>query len=522
MTTTSRRILLVTLAAAATSLSAPLSAQDVLGPVRYPAPAVRVGQDLLVRAGQEIRQGVVVAGSATIDGRVRRDLFVWLGDVQLSSTAIIEGSLVVVAGNVIVAPGAMVNDDLVVVGGTITRPDAFEPGREQVIVGFPKLGEGLRGLVPWITGGLLLGRPIVPGLGWMWQIIGIAFALGLVLSLLFHGSVTAASRVVIERPLSVLLTGVLVLLLSGPLLVIVGATIVGLAVIPVVFCAMLAAWTIGKVGVARGIGHRMIGQTDADSRPQSVRSFVIGFAVITAAYMVPVLGFVTWSLVSVFGLGAAMMAMMSALRREYPAKERAAKSPPPAPSAPPPGPPRGPGALVTPATGPAMSASDPLPPEADVFAEPAPEPPRASARPASVATGLLGYPRAGFLDRAAGFALDCVLVAMVTALFNFQDEWYLFLLLVYFLAFWTWQGTTLGGIVVGLRVVRTDGSPLRFVDALIRALSSLFSFGVLAIGVFWMIQDPERQTWHDKIAGTYVVKVPRELVLANNGQVPSS
>jgi uncharacterized RDD family membrane protein YckC len=28
-----------------------------------------------------------------------------------------------------------------------------------------------------------------------------------------------------------------------------------------------------------------------------------------------------------------------------------------------------------------------------------------------------------------------------------------------------------------------------------------------------MLHDPERQTWHDMIAGTYVVKVPREAVL---------
>jgi uncharacterized RDD family membrane protein YckC len=28
-----------------------------------------------------------------------------------------------------------------------------------------------------------------------------------------------------------------------------------------------------------------------------------------------------------------------------------------------------------------------------------------------------------------------------------------------------------------------------------------------------MLQDPEKQTWHDKIAGTLVVKVPRELVM---------
>jgi uncharacterized RDD family membrane protein YckC len=32
---------------------------------------------------------------------------------------------------------------------------------------------------------------------------------------------------------------------------------------------------------------------------------------------------------------------------------------------------------------------------------------------------------------------------------------------------------------------------------------------VLGLGCLWILKDPERQAWHDKIAGTYVVKVPR-------------
>ena len=60
-----------------------------------------------------------------------------------------------------------------------------------------------------------------------------------------------------------------------------------------------------------------------------------------------------------------------------------------------------------------------------------------------------------------------------------------------------------------LRVIRTDGAPLHFADALVRGLASIFSLAVLGIGALWILQDPERQAWHDKIAGTYVVKVPR-------------
>jgi len=90
-----------------------------------------------------------------------------------------------------------------------------------------------------------------------------------------------------------------------------------------------------------------------------------------------------------------------------------------------------------------------------------------------------------------------------------RDSAIFLLLLGYHIGFWTWKGTTVGGIICQLRVVRVDGAPLRFADALVRGLSSIFSLAVLGLGGLWILKDPERQAWHDKIAGTYVVKVPR-------------
>jgi uncharacterized RDD family membrane protein YckC len=126
-------------------------------------------------------------------------------------------------------------------------------------------------------------------------------------------------------------------------------------------------------------------------------------------------------------------------------------------------------------------------------------------------------PRASFLDRVAAFALDVVLIAIVNAVLRYpwgDSGGILAIVLIYQSAFLAWKGTTLGGIVCGLRVVRTNGADLRPIDAVVRGLSSIFSIAALGIGCLWMLNDAERQTWHDKIAGTIVVKLPRELVLA--------
>jgi uncharacterized RDD family membrane protein YckC len=98
--------------------------------------------------------------------------------------------------------------------------------------------------------------------------------------------------------------------------------------------------------------------------------------------------------------------------------------------------------------------------------------------------------------------------------YPWSDGAFLVVVLAYQIGFLAWRGTTLGGVICGLRVVRTTGAELRFVDAVVRELSSVFSIAALGLGCLVMVNDPERQTWHDKIAGTVVVKMPREMVLA--------
>jgi uncharacterized RDD family membrane protein YckC len=132
--------------------------------------------------------------------------------------------------------------------------------------------------------------------------------------------------------------------------------------------------------------------------------------------------------------------------------------------------------------------------------------------PAPVASELVMLPRAAFLERLAAFALDVVLVVMLVNLFDFDHDWEgkgLILALIYHIGFWTWKGTTLGGIICQLRLVRIDGAMLRFADALIRGLTGIFSLAVMGLGFLWILRDPDRQAWHDRVAGTYVVKVPR-------------
>jgi uncharacterized RDD family membrane protein YckC len=463
-------------------------------------PVLRIGQDYRLRAGATAHEVVVIAGDATIDGLVDRNVVVVLGKAHLSDTAIIDGSLIVVGGSASASSDAVIRQDLVVVGGAFDAPGGFSPGGQHIVIGTAALGGRFEAVVPWITRGLLWGRPIVPDLRWVWTVVGLFFLVYLILSLILQQPVRACAEKLADKPLTTFAVGLLVLLLVGPVCVLLAVSVIGIAVVPFVICALLVGWIIGKIGVARWIGMGIVREDSPESQLQALRSFVVGSAVICLLYMVPLLGFVTWGIVGVFGLGAATLAFIAAYRNENPAPV------PREPRAPVPG---GPDTPAPPSpTAPHEYAGAPLP-IADASAIER-SPPAAPAAP-PVASDLASFPRAAFRDRLAAFVLDVILVVIAQQLLDLdkRDSAIFLLLLAYHIGFWTWKGTTVGGIICQLRVVRVDGAPLRFADALVRGLSSIFSLAMLGLGGLWILKDPERQAWHDKIAGTYVVKVPR-------------
>jgi len=483
--------------------------------------AMRLGQNMTVGPNDVVRDAVVIFGDARIAGHVTGNLLVWFGKAEIERTAVIDGDFVSVGGSVTVQEGAAAHRDLVVVGGPLEAPAAFAAGGAQIVIGSGMLGGSLNAVVPFLSRGLLWGRVIVPELPWVWGVLALFFLLYAVLNLIFDRPVRACAATLQNRPLTTFGTGLLVLLLMGPVCVLLAFSIIGIAVVPFVICALIAGGMIGKVSVARLIGMTAVEEDPDGSRAHAARSFVIGFAVLTIAYMIPLLGIITWGIAGVMGLGSAALTFMAAYRREAPVRTPATvpPAPMPPPSMPPPSmtPPPAPSAAFD---GSAASIPVTPPPIQPAFATPAGAGGYTAYAPAAYATSglLVAQPRALFRDRLAAFIIDLIAVGMVAAflgaIFDFDGPGPFFpLLLVYFIAFWTWKQTSFGGIVCQIRLVRTDGMPLSFADSLVRGLAGIFSLLVVGLGALWILRDPESQAWHDKIAGTYVVKVPRTWTL---------
>jgi uncharacterized RDD family membrane protein YckC len=78
---------------------------------------------------------------------------------------------------------------------------------------------------------------------------------------------------------------------------------------------------------------------------------------------------------------------------------------------------------------------------------------------------------------------------------------------VYFTLFtWQWRGSTPGKRLAGIQVVRLNGRPLTLWGSLERASGYTASAALLALGFLQFFWDPNRQTTHDKITETIVIR----------------
>lgn len=119
---------------------------------------------------------------------------------------------------------------------------------------------------------------------------------------------------------------------------------------------------------------------------------------------------------------------------------------------------------------------------------------------------------AGFWRRLAAALIDGIILSIINGIvmaISPQTGMWLgtFIGIAYIVGFWTWNnGQTPGKMALGIRIVKTDGSPISFGVAILRYIGYWVSSIILYIGFLMIAWDSKKQGLHDKIAGTYVVR----------------
>ena len=445
-------------------------------------------------------EAVAIMGDLRIDGEVRRDAVAVMGSVTINGK--VGGEVVAVMGDVVLGPKAELDGDVVAIGGTLQRdPGAIVRG-EVTRVGVGKLSvaklQTPSALRAWWDHALGHGALFGFGAGLGWLAVPVLLALGFyaLLALVFPGGIRRTGDMLVQRPGAVVLSALLTLMALPVLFVLLLVTVVG---IPVALLGLPAGIVVG-VAFGKAAIYGLVGRKLMQDRAPLAVSVLIGGVVVALLFAAPVAGLALAALTAALGLGCSIAALLTA------GKSPATPTFPEVPFAPP----------VVPATA-AMAATSPAPAAQSAgfgTAEQVPPMMNAAASAAAIPPPVIAMapnvtlPRAGFWIRAAALLVDLILIGVI---FGPLSAGHLILpgLAAYGAVMWKYKGTTIGGIVCGLRVVRLDDRPLDWPTTVVRALGCFLSLAVAGLGFVWVVFDSERQSWHDKIAGTVVVRPPR-------------
>jgi uncharacterized RDD family membrane protein YckC len=512
---------------------------------------VQTGVPVHVKTNEVVPRVVVIQSSATIDGDVDEDVVVIGGEARINGR--VGGDVINVGGGIVLGPKAEVGGNAVgVLGGIQMGPDSVIDGDAVGVLGGVRRAEGARvgghvsniSLDQWIgADGLSLPvwlkatlteivlklRPLSLRVGWVWIVAGLFLGLYALLMVAAPGTVAAVSTTLYERGATAFLMGLLSLPLVALVSFILLMTGVGILVVPFVWAAVFFTGLVGKAGMMQFLGGAL-GRGMRQELPPLAALFVGAF-LLSLLYLIPFLGLLFWMTFALWSLGSALLALIVRFRRETPAFAPVALAPsvgsnwaPPVsapvstPVEPPLAPPSGLPVSVPPASAPAPASSEPsgsaeaslsaVAPESYVHG-PAPVPLASSVSATTpVVPEALTLPRVALKERLLASLIDWFLLVVFINWFEIDRlKWVL--IATYFAGLWVWRGTTIGGIVLRLRVVRLDGRSMDVGTALVRVVGALLGALALGLGYFWAAWDPEKQGWHDKIAGTVVVRTPK-------------
>jgi len=136
----------------------------------------------------------------------------------------------------------------------------------------------------------------------------------------------------------------------------------------------------------------------------------------------------------------------------------------------------------------------------------------------NVATvGLVRCLMAGLYDWLLVVAIMMVasvpVVAITAAPVSPGQIWYRLALIsvaaLFFIAFWTMGGQTLGMRAWRIKVVQSDGSKVTTTQATSRFACAIVSALAAGLGFVWMLFSREKLSWHDQWSGTRLILLPK-------------
>jgi hypothetical protein len=235
-------------------------------------------------------------------------------DVTIGPNEVVDGDLNVVFGNATVA--GVVHGDVNTLFGSCTKTDTAQiDGQEHCVP-----NDTARALVPWLMPhDLGFGAVAEQDHRIFTKLLGSGIVI--LIFLLFPLRMRVALDRVERHPALSAATGAVAAVAIVPIGLLFLVSVIGIPLIPLEIAAIIAGVWIGTGAIALVVGRRLCELVMPASTPSPLTALVVGLVVVSAAEIVPFVGWAVTALVWLIGLGAAILSFIrsthfdSAIRR---------------------------------------------------------------------------------------------------------------------------------------------------------------------------------------------------------------
>ncbi len=242
---------------------------------------------------------LAVSASAASARTFNHGKTVWFSNLEIGDGDEVRGNLDVVFGNVVCSDGGEIDGDVRTFFGHFEDDGCQVDGRV--------VDAGDLQSLPWlgpVASDDFFGQNRGFAKKLAWDVV-VAFAF-----LLFPLRVRIALDRVEKHPGLCGITGAVVIVAALPVCVLLALSIIGIPLIPLEAALLCAALWIGNAALGLLLGRRLYELLRPQSTPSPLGALALGLVVITAAETLPIVGWAVFTLASLVGLGAAILAFV--------------------------------------------------------------------------------------------------------------------------------------------------------------------------------------------------------------------
>lgn len=248
---------------------------------------IKIGGDVTIEAQQKANNVVVVGGQITVNGLVEGNVIAAVGSIVLTNKAVVRGNVVCVGGVVAQGNGSQVY-------GYITEINS----------------SNISSAIAAVLSGDWEGWPLIINFIYL-CFLAVMFIIALLMAILIPRPLIAIANMIQNNKTKSFFWGFFATLMIPPFFFLLIISIIGIALIPLIFAALLLTFVIGFIGVSALIGNFILTKIFRKHQKSLVLETILGLILLWSIGWLPYIGWMVKMIAIMFGLGGVLLILFN-------------------------------------------------------------------------------------------------------------------------------------------------------------------------------------------------------------------